>query len=345
MIGCISASGAKENNVIQVIEKNEGMTQGAGVSSVENPLTITQAELDFISSVHTAVETKNVVQCFALLEELEMSYPNHSIKNEIIYLLSNIDIIRFLMPAETVKGSPFKSEFIAKVIWRDTKESIASVPVEIQYPVSNKNGKLEYAVVNAVSDEKGLISVMPELPQYACNGMLTMRFDVPGENLFLWVDIAPYKVATSVRGKPGAISLVDFTKSGSPIINNSKSSSVLLTALVRRGFTRIGIADFTAPIVAGHSDGVYSEAKKLFGSSTQFLIYGTVKYEKAEQTGDGFMIALVADITVLDLMAKNELYKIISRAQVIAKNEYEALEAARQALLVDDIAEQLIYGM
>ncbi len=303
---------------------------------------------DFMSVLNIAEKTAALAAASPLSSEAG-AYTDSVIQHAAA-LISVLEIRKVSSPPETVKNTPFRSDFFVRIVRSDTGLPVSGFPVTIRYPVSGHNGEYEYETESAVSAADGLVVFSSPVPSFACNSSVDIfsgaKCSVAAvsdvlSDVFLSL---PYKVSTDLRAKGGSIALVDFDKAGRPVTTNSRSSSALLTALIKRGFSRIGNSDFTAPIVAGSDSGVYTDAKKLFGGSVMYLIYGTVKYDTVEKNSSGYTVALTAQVKAIDMRDSSELFSTTAHAAADGRTEYAALEAARDKLTAGELAEKLIYG-
>lgn len=278
---------------------------------------------------------------------------NSAYKKKIDEELSRLSLYSFEktdLQNETSKGVAFKNDFIVKVV-SSSSSNVEKVPVKITYPSSKTDGILKFSSTTAFPDASGKVVFSSPVPNFSCNDFVTFSFVSEYEDATEIKNLLKnsqlqlkYKVSTDLRNKEGYISIVDFSKDGKPITSNSKGSSELLTYMMRRGFSRIGNADFPAPIIAENDEGVYKEAKSLFGDRTKYLIYGTFKYDFVENTSEGVKVGLIANVKVFNLENGSYLTKIIYKKSCTSNSEYNAFAKTRTEL-AKDLAELLIYGM
>ena len=88
-----------------------------------------------------------------------------------------------------------------------------------------------------------------------------------------------------------------------------------------------------------------SAAKPMIGSSSNYLIFGTVKYEQViTQIEDGYMCTLVGDITCLNMKDGSVLYHTTKTASATDAKDWQVLPKVR-ADLATQIADAIYYGM
>ena len=155
----------------------------------------------------------------------------------------------------------------------------------------------------------------------------------------------PYLVTTNRFSWGGIISILDYTKNGKPIRDNSLSGSAILTAMMKNGFSRIGLIDFVDEIDAGNKDMIYKSAFDLIGTNTSFFIYGTVKYNGSIDFVDPqYHLPLQCEITCVNMKDGVILYETTVNVTGCGNSEWEALNNAR-TLLGSEIVSKIIFGI
>ncbi len=256
-------------------------------------------------------------------------------------------------PAAATKGSAFKSAFTVTVTDSRTKLPAAGVPVRVSYPEASLDGVISFAETELTSDAQGSVSFTAPVPSFSCNGevVFSVGSDLAGSDSAGSAEnrrsvSVPYKVKTNLQRRGGTISILDYTKSGKPVRDNSLSASAVLAALMKNGFSGIGLADFIDKIDSGDKNAVYRAAHNLIGNASAFFVFGTVKYDgDVRKTDDGYEVPLVADITCVDMSSGAHLYATEVRVTGTGKSEWAALNSARNDLLGPQTAERILYGM
>lgn len=246
-------------------------------------------------------------------------------------------------PDQIRVGQQFASGFTALVLDADTQSQAEGILVTVSYPKSRINDDITFATQELTSDAQGLVSFIPPATDFACNSEVT--FSVESKDGKMEVSI-PYKVRTNRHNKGGAISIVDYTKDGSPVRDNSRSASALLTAFLRNGFSNVGLIDFVDEIHAGNQTKIYQAAKNMIAGTSNFFVYGTVKYNgEITQEGSTYSIPLIGEITCLDVKTGKELYHTVIEVVGTGTSEWAALDNARKEMYGPEAATRIIYGM
>ncbi|MCR5724192.1 MAG: hypothetical protein K6G80_03805 [Treponema sp.] len=269
-------------------------------------------------------------------------------------LVGDVTLSVVSAPKETVAKKAFSAPYVIKALHADGSPA-SSFSLTVTYPSGrDENALIVFATAALTADEAGMASFTPGIPAGAFN--TTVRFspavsesDADNEEIQKLAAEktveAPFAVHTRFQHAGGGLAIVDFNASGAPIRMRSDSSSALLTNLMKKGFLKVGNADFTDEVASGNRSAVYKAAKNLFGSVSTYLIYGTVKYaEPVKKSEAGYTCTLTADITCLDMRDGSLLYHTTTSATATEKQEWSALTQARTTL-TKDVAEQIYYGM
>ncbi|MBO7174529.1 MAG: hypothetical protein J6V57_02135 [Spirochaetaceae bacterium] len=246
-------------------------------------------------------------------------------------------------PAAIRVGQNFAIDFTATVINQDTESAESGITVTVTYPVGKDKTEISFATTELTTDDQGQVSFTPPDTSFTCNSEIT--FSVESKDGKKVVSI-PYIVKTNRHNKGGNIAIVDYGLTGNPIRDNSRSASALLTALIRNGFSSIGNVDFVNEVHSGDQAKIYQAAYNLIGNNSNFLIYGTVKYNGEVTEKDGiFYTPLIGDITCLEMETGKELFHTVIEVVGEGSSEWAALQNARMDLFGPQAAEALIHGM
>ncbi len=254
-------------------------------------------------------------------------------------------------PKPTSKGRAFPSPFSIKVTKSVDGTPAENVELTVLYPVSKKDDLVQYGESKITSNANGTANFTPPVPKIAVNDIVSIfpAGDMSNEDIAAAAKLsgvtAAYQVRTNLLQSGGCIALVDFAQNGTPITSNSLSSSNLLTEMMKKGFVRVGNIDFTKEVVSGSKDKVYASAKPMIGTSSAYLIYGTVKYDQViTQIDGGYTCTLVGDITCLNMKDGSVLYHTVKTASATDTKDWNVLPKAR-AELAKQIADAVYYGL
>lgn len=257
--------------------------------------------------------------------------------------LSNLSLQAGKTPAAIRVGQNFTTKFTATVTNQETEAAESGITVTVTYPVSKENATISFATTELTTDDTGTVTFTPPDTSFTCNSTIT--FSVKSRAGTEAVSI-PYQVKTDRYNKGGNIAIVDYTITGNPVRDNSRSASALLTALIRNGFSSIGNVDFVNEVHSGDQAKIYQAAYNLIGNNSNFLIYGTVKYNGEVTQKDGvFYTPLIGDLTCLEMKTGKELFHTVIEVVGEGSSEWAALQNARMDLFGPQAAEAIIHGM
>ena len=257
--------------------------------------------------------------------------------------LPNLSLQSGKTPAAIRVGQNFKTNFTATVVDKDTDLAAEGITVTVTYPANKKNATITFATTELTTDATGTVTFTPPDTSFTCNSEITFSVESRDgrENTTI-----PYQVKTDRYNKGGNIAIVDYGLTGNPIRDNSRSASALLTALIRNGFSSIGNVDFVNEVHSGDQEKIYRAAYNLIGNNSNFLIYGTVKYNGEVTQKDGvYYTPLIGDITCLEMKTGKELFHTVIEVVGEGSSEWAALQNARMDLFGPQAAEAIIHGM
>lgn len=276
--------------------------------------------------------------------------------NEYTDLYNKYEILLKSDPKFVTKGSSIKTPYIINVINKENQMPVPDFPLIIKTPYEkDENGNLIFDSVNKRTDLQGKLEFYPTPSKIAFDSYIQINFEpkntdseflkqldnILDEKSFKF----PYKVKSNLCTKGGSIALVDFTKEGKPISNNSLSSSSLLIALYQKGFSNVGNSpDIINEIISGDTTTVYKASKKL-SPRNYYLTYGTVKIGNSTKNEDNtFSVKLDVDITSLDMQNNKIFFKSNFTIEKNGKTENDAIGNARKEM-ANKISELMLYGM
>ncbi len=246
-------------------------------------------------------------------------------------------------PAQVRAGQEFSSPFTATVTHGADGTPAEGVMVTVSYPAGRIDDDVSFATTTLTTDGRGLVAFTPPSTDFTCDSHVA--FSVESMTGTKSVSV-PYKVRTDRHNKGGTISILDYTKDGRPVRDNSRSASALLTAFLRNGFSNVGLIDFVNEIHSGNQARVYQAAKDILADGSNFFVYGTVKYNgDIVRDGSTYTIPLVGEITCLDMSSGRQLYHTMVEVVGTGSSEWAALDNARNGLYGPEAARRIIYGM
>ena len=279
--------------------------------------------------------------CFfgAFSLENELNYQNIEKTPEVEFDINFCNIEIQNIPNKIKKGNQFKTPFAVKITDSRTNEPKVGVKITVSYPIKKINDNVEFECTEIISDSNGIGSFFPKDTSFSCKSIITFSLENEKEVSM------PYLVTTNRFSWGGIISILDYTKNGKPIRDNSLSGSAILTAMMKNGFSRIGLIDFVDEIDAGNKDMIYKSAFDLIGTNTSFFIYGTVKYNGSIDFVDPqYHLPLQCEITCVNMKDGVILYETTVNVTGCGNSEWEALNNAR-TLLGSEIVSKIIFGI
>lgn len=299
-----------------------------------------QPLLESTAEVQTAQETA----------KKDTKSPSDIAFEEFAQSVSDLTISVTQTPKEVIAGRKFNTPFTVKAVHSDGS-AFSSLSLTVTYPASKNADGILFESQTITTTEDGTASFSAPQTSFAVSSKITFAPSGDTSNAKI-ADLiakksvsAAYKVKTEKMSTGGSIALIDFTKNDKPVTGDFASSSNLLMTLMKKGFVRIGNAPYISDVAYGNQEAVYKSAKKLFGNTSSFLVYGTVKYaSEVTKTENGFSLTIAADVTALDMKDGSVLYHTTKQITATDKNEWSVITAARKNL-ADELSNELLYNL
>ena len=290
-------------------------------------------------------ETKQEQSKPTLIEETKpATVKTSSALDEYKRKIDGISVKALATPKDAIRGKNFASDFVVSVSKSDGSP-VSGLEFTVLYPINKSVAKdgtteIKFEEKTIASSEDGKVTFTSPTPTKTFDS--TVRFFPKGDMTNAKIAEAaktvtaeiPYKVRTDLRNSGGIIAYIDFDKNGNASAN-SISSSNLLTALMKLGFTGVGNSNSTInnAVIKGTQDDVYKSTKNLVGSKSAFVAYGTVKYA---DNGN----SLAGEISVLSLADGSLLHKASKTVSLVGSD----ITKARKAL-AEYFASEIYYGI
>ncbi|HNY21523.1 MAG TPA: hypothetical protein PKO22_05160 [Treponemataceae bacterium] len=285
-------------------------------------------------------------------------------RDKILAALDSLVIEAVGAPVDTIAGTAFKKDFSVRVSAQtaDSKKPISSYEFNVIYPGSTAANPTAASTASAGASAKsgpdGVAAFTAPAPAKAGKGHLVFASALSTRDPDLASAIAkrnetgklslsfPHIAVTGARKMPTTIAILDYNKDGKPIGSSSTTATSLLMPLVKRGFNRIGMADFPSQLAAGDEAALIKAAKAQFGSGVQRFIFGTTRVIASSQGADGLWTAtLEAKVSVWDFTEDRAVYTTTLTQTESAKTEAAAIDSARKKLASETLFEDLYYNM
>lgn len=269
----------------------------------------------------------------------------------------NFRIKTIQSPAVGTKDIAFNKAYIFQ-IFDIENNPLPDYPLILRYPIAKNNDEVYFSKIKLLSDEKGFLSFMPEKPSFSCNSFIYLYPDideeVDNESLAIIENIienesfkVAYQVKTNLMRAGGSLCLADYDKAGKVITTNGYSTSALLGAFIRNGFTGVGNLEFYKEIDNGNRDLLLQKVKKLTGSVSTYFVYGSIKYAKEPFMNENkqYEVNLDCEIYCVLLKTNEEIYHTKIQVTGLGNTEAAALNDARNNKMNTKLIEKIIYGM
>lgn len=342
LFSCATNQTVKDSHTVPIVENLDNQSQN-------NNITTDNAE-DLIDKDSAQEYTKE------LLQNTQIDYSKEINNYQILY--QKYQISKVSVPSFVTKGSSFKQPYIIIITDKDNKKPVADFSIAIQYPKQkNDDGSIIFDTVYKRTDYSGKIYFTPPPCNMAIDSQILFYIENINKNDDFTKLIMPiiethalkldFKVKTNLCAKGGNVALVDFSLDNKPLSNTSVSSSALLMAMYKLGFSNVGnSSNIVEAILTNDVQKVY-EASKSVSKNNYYLVYGTIKlFDKSQKLQNGkIKVSLICNITCLD-MQKN---KIFFTDNFIAENEADteelAISTCKKNIIAPLIAEKMLYGM
>ena len=266
-------------------------------------------------------------------------------------ILDIISIEAINKPAPVNVGSPFTQPFAARIVVTTPEKQfpLDNYPITVLYPSAGTGSRLKTERVRTDSD--GFLYFTPPTPEKACDGTLSFclfpkRKDTALTNTLgnLFVSF-PYKVATTEKRIPSIIAILDYDENNTPVFSSNITAMRLLTGLMKRGFSRIGLDEYRE-LVETDEASVIRAAQTKIGSVVERLIFGKthITVDRAEDN-NAFTCTIQATISVWDFKQAQKIHQFSFEHTTEAKTAAQAISLARTDLGETIIAETLNYSL
>ena len=274
-----------------------------------------------------------------------------------------LDAISFSVvsaPADTVSGTAFRKDFVARVsiLTSSGKKPLAGFGCTVSCPSVSESGERVTLAENRTSLSDGTVSFTAPVPTKTGKNPLVIAAALTSSDPVIRDSIRArqergqlaanfsHSVATAARAYSTVISILDYDLNGKPVLSANVSSTALLQPLVPKGFRRIGMADFPNQLATGDEAILIKAAKAQFGSGVQRFIFGTVRVASMVQGDDGsWTCVLASDVSVWDFASDSKVYHTTPSMIGSGATEALALADARKKLVGDALVNDLYYNM
>jgi len=141
--------------------------------------------------------------------------------------------------------------------------------------------------------------------------------------------------------------MLDYTEAGNPIKTNSLTSSAILQAMYKEGLKSVSNSDWINEIDTENNELLFTNAKKLFHNSINYLIHGKVKFvTPTAMSGTGkFTTTWHIEYSVMDMKTGKDILVDSFNATDEASTEWELFDTIRREKIAPVIANAIYYGL
>ncbi len=266
-------------------------------------------------------------------------------EQEFRQLLSDLTLKPGATPKTTVAGKDFAAPFT--VTAENGSGAIAGLDLTFSWPAARSADVVSYDTVQITTDENGRAAFLPETPDFAVSGMVTV-FPTPVNSSPAIVQLAydasvelPYKVKSKLASVQGMLYAFDFDDKQMPTANSFK-----LLQHLRNSGVNVGNAPISDPsYCAKPLSELYKATYDIVGAAYKFMVAATFKYAEPPTVSDGLTtVHLTAEITCIGMSDGSELCRIALDETVTDKSKQAADQKCRERLAAR-AAEEIIFNM
>lgn len=273
-------------------------------------------------------------------------------RNRIQPLLDTISLEAVNQPVPINAGSPFTQPFTARVVVTAPEKQfpLDNYPITVLYPSSGTGSSLKADIIR--TDIDGFLYFTPPTPERACDGKLFFYLSPAGagnaaslaataENLSVSF---PYKVATTEKRIPTIIAILDYDENNTPIFSSNITATRLLTGLMKRGFSRIGLDEYRE-LAQADEVSVIRAAQSKIGAAVDRFIFGNTRITVEASEDTTFICTIRANISIWDFKQARKINQFTFEHTVEARTKAQAISLARTDLGETVIAETFNYSL
>ena len=347
----------KSESIAERMQSEQSSQIGWPENSIPETISAAQKAAQLFPELAQAVDTYDIHKALTLFNtiyDLCNGQEDQTIltdaRSKIRPLLEIISIEPINQPASTNAGLPFIQPFTARVVITTPEKQfpLDNYPITVLYPSSGTGSSLKTAFVRTDSD--GFLYFTPPPPEQACDGTLSFCLFPEGEtadtanipeNLCLSF---PYKVATTEKRIPTIIAILDYDETDAPIFSGNITATRLLSGLMKRGFSRIGLDEYRE---LAHADeaSVIRAAQGKIGTAVDRLIFGKTYIMEEMKDEVTFTCTIKAYISIWDFKQARKINQFTFEHTAEAKTKAQAIVLARTGLGETVIAETLNYSL
>ena len=352
-----TSPGTEPESVTEQVYPEQTPQTAEPVNNVPETVPGAQRAARLLPELAQAVENYDIHKALALFGTIYESC-NGQEENAILIdarqriqpLLGIISIEAISRPAPVNAGSPFTQPFTARVVVTSPEKQfpLDNYPIAVLYPSSGTGSSVKMEFVR--TDADGFLYFTPPTPEKACDGSLFFYLSPEGkgssltnaaENLFVSF---PYKVATTEKRISTIIAILDYDENNTPIFSSNITATRLLTGLMKRGFSRIGLDEYRE-LAGSDETSVIHAAQSKMGASVDRFIFGRTYITVDTANNNMFSCTIRADISIWDFKQARKINQFAFTYTAEAKTKAQAIFLAHTDLGEAVIAETFNYSL
>lgn len=355
--GVASSPASESAAVTEQVHSEQSAKTAESTMNVPETVSDAQRAARLLPELAQAVENYDIHKALALFGTIYESC-NGREENAILMdarkriqpLLDAISLEAINRPEPVKAGMPFTQPFTARVVVTAPEKQfpLDNYPITVLYPSFGTGSSLKTDIIRTDSD--GFLYFTPPTPEKACDGTLFFYLSPEGkgsslanaaENLFVAFQ---YKVATTDKRIPTIIAILDYDENNTPVFSSNITATRLLTGLMKRGFSRIGLDEYRE-LVAADETSIIRAAQAKIGTAVDRFVFGRT-YITVDMTENNiFMCTIRADISIWDFKQAQRINQFTFEHTAAAKTKAQAMSLARTDLGETIIAETLNYSL
>lgn len=216
-------------------------------------------------------------------------------------------------PGKAKKNKAFSAGY-ELLVTDDQDSPLSDFAVTLVFPSTKEGTDLVYAQENFVSDGDGIITFMPQTPNFAASTVVKAYPAIPAElaitpeELLDYTVTAEFSVESDIATKGAIMFVFEYNENG----KSPKNSYDILSGLRKKGVYNIGNAPISdTSYIDASKEKIYKENYAYVGTDFGYLIGGTIKFANpVEKNEDGTYTAhMTAYIYGIDMKTGTVIYE------------------------------------
>ena len=265
-------------------------------------------------------------------------------------MLNRLRLEPLTAPTAESAGKPFNHPFSVRLVSIDADQltPVPLFPLSVSYPALDAAGNWITKTEMVTTDASGEVSVTPPVPAKPISSELVFRLKhSEAYPQFIAAEfpqaVFPFKAATTEKKIATIISILDFDQNNKPVFSNNITATRVLAGLMRRGFGRIGLDEYSELADEDPAKVINAAAARIGSIITRF-IFGKTRIMVEQKADNVFACTIRADISVWNFQQAKITDHRVFEYTAEAKTKDLAISRARTTLGETIIADAVNYG-